>query len=145
MIFDASNQRATILPVAFGEITRQLAQHALGDTIKDALDPPAKPAPAQADSAGAIMLAQLQAMQRALKPDEELVILFNTGAETIRILEVFAPSSQVFVLTGADSGKNVTRIISNADSLQLVCKVMKAQEPAKPIRIAFITPKPKTE
>src|SRR5882672_11083182 len=118
--------------MAFGEITRQLAQHALGDTIKDALDSPAKPAPVQADSAGATILAQLQAMQRALKPDEELVILVNTGAETVRIVEVFVPSSQVFVLTGADGGKNVTRIVSTADSLQLVCKVMKAPDPAKP-------------
>src|SRR4051812_33822375 len=111
--------RATILPMAFAEITKQLAQQALGDTIKDALDPPAKPAPPQPDSAGAVILAQLQAMQRALKPDEELVILFNTGPETIRILEVFVPSSQVFVLTGADGGKNVTRIISTTDALQL--------------------------
>ena len=133
--------------MAFGEITKQLAQQALGDTIKDALDPPAKPAPAPApaESPGAVILAQLQAMQRALKPDEELVLLFHTRSETIRILEVFVPSPQVFVLTGADGGKNVTRIISTADSLQLVCKVMKALDPSKPIRIGFITPKPKTE
>jgi len=130
--------------MAFGEITKQLAQQALGDKIKDALDPPARPAAAP-ETTGAIILAQLQAMQRALKPDEELVLLCNTGAETIRILEVFLPSPQVFVLTGADGGKNVTRIIWNADSLQLVCKVMKALDPARPVRIGFVTPKPKAE
>jgi len=131
--------------MAFGEITKQLAQQALGDTIKDALDPLAKPAPAQPESAGAVILAQLQAMQRALKQDEELVILCNTGAETIRIFEVFVPSPQVFVLSGADGGRNVTRIISTSDSLQLVCKVMKALDPAKPVRVGFIMPKPKPE
>ena len=130
--------------MAFGEITKQLAQQALGDKIKDALDPPAKPAPAP-ETTGAIILAQLQAMQRALKPDEELVLLCNTGAETIRIFEVFLPSPQVFVLTGADGGKNVTRIIWNADSLQLVCKVMKALDPTRPVRIGFVTPNPKAE
>jgi len=131
--------------MAFGEITKQLAQQALGDTIKDALDPPAKPAPPQPESVGAVILSQLQAMQRALKQDEELVILCNTGAETIRIFEVFVPSPQVFVLSGADGGRNVTRIISTSDSLQLVCKVMKALDPAKPVRVGFIMPKPKPD
>ena len=85
------------------------------------------------------------AMQRALKPDEELVVLYNAGAETIRIHEFYAPSWHVIVLTGVDSGKNITRIISPADVLQLVCKVMKVPAAAKPVRISFITPKPKSE
>jgi len=132
--------------VAFGEITKQLAQQALGNSIKDALDPdPPKAPAAQPESAGATILAQAQAMQRALKPDEELVVLYNAGAETIRILEFYAPSRQVIVLTGVDSGKNITRIISSADALQLICKVMKAPAPAKPVRIGFITPKPKSD
>jgi len=132
--------------VAFGEITKQLAQQALGNSIKDALDPePAKTAPAQPESAGATILAQAQAMQRALKPEEELVVLYNAGGETIRILEFYAPTLQVIVLTGIDSAKNITRIISPADALQLICKVMKSQTPAKPVRINFITPKPKSD
>ena len=132
--------------MAFGEITKQLAQQALGNSIKDALDPePVKAAPAPPESAGATILAQTQAMQRALKPDEELVVLYNAGAETIRIHEFYAPSWHVIVLTGVDSGKNITRIISPADVLQLVCKVMKVPAAAKPVRISFITPKPKSE
>jgi hypothetical protein len=132
--------------VAFGEITKQLAQQALGNSIKDALDPePVKASQAQPESAGSTILAQAQAMQRALKPDEELVVLYNTGSEAIRIHEFYAPSWQVIVLTGIDSGKNITRIISSADTLQLVCKVMKAPAAAKPVRISFITPKPKSE
>jgi hypothetical protein len=47
------------------------------------------------------------------------------------------------VLTGVDSGKSISRVISPVDSLQLVCKVVKAA--AKPTRINFFTPKPKSE
>ena len=132
--------------MGFGEITKQLAQQALGNSVREALDPEtAKVAPAPPESAGAIILSQVQAMQRALKPDEELVVLYNSGVESIRILEFYVPSWQVIVLTGVDSGKNMTRIISPADALQLICKVVKAQTPAKPVRIGFITPKPKSE
>jgi hypothetical protein len=129
--------------MAFGEITKQLAQQALGNTLSEALE--GKPAPVLPETVCGTILAQIQAMQRALKPEEELVVLFRTGPETIRVLEFYAPSWQVLVMTGLDSAKNVTRIISPADSLQLVCKVMQAQAPAKPIRINFIAPKPKAE
>ena len=81
-------------------------------------------------------------MQKALKPDDELVVLLSAGNETVRVLEIYAPSWQVIVLTGVDSEKNVTRVISNADHLQLVCKVMKSRTPEKPIRIGITTPKP---
>ena len=78
-------------------------------------------------------------MQKALKPEEELVILHHTGIEAIRVLEIYAPSWQVFVLTGIDAEKNVTRVISHSDHLQLTCKVMKAE---KPIRVGLLAPKP---
>ena len=132
--------------MAFGEITKQLAQQALGASLKDALDPEtAKSAPPQPESPGATILNQVQAMQRALKPEEELVVLYNAGTETIRVLEFYAPSWQILVLTGIDNDKNVTRIISPAGALQLICKVMKAPSGAKPVRLGFITPKTKAE
>ena len=138
--------------MAFGEITRQIGN------VKDVLDAlrpsdlstisdsvrGAKPTEGPAENPGATIVAQLQAMQRALKPEEELVVLANASVETIRVLEVYAPSWQVIVLTGIDTEKNITRVISSADRLQLTCKVMKAQNPEKPIRIGFIVPKPQT-
>ncbi len=42
------------------------------------------------------------------------------------------------VLTGIDSQKNITRVISHADHLQLTCKVMRAE---KPVRVNLIAPK----
>ena len=56
------------------------------------------------------MLAQVQGMQKALKEDEELLVLFHAGAETIRVLEFFFPSWQVAVLTGVDHAKSTTRV-----------------------------------
>ena len=125
--------------MAFGEITKQLAQQALGDALRT--PEAAAPAKTPAENAGSIILAQIQAMQKALRPEEELVIQLNAGNETIRILEIFAPSWQVIVLSGIDSDRNVTRVISHADNLQLICKVMKSRTPEKPIRVGITTPK----
>jgi len=126
--------------MALGELTKQLAQQAFSDVLD------AKPGAAvQTDNVGSTILGQIQAMQNALKEDQELLVLVSAGAELIRVLEVFAPSWRVVVLTGVDTNKNVTRVISPVESTQLICKVVKAQPSVKPTRIAFITPKPKAE
>jgi len=126
--------------MAFGEIAKQLAQRALEDQSAPQPSTPAQPA-----GAGAIMLGQIQAMQKACKPDEELVVLFRSGPETVRVLEFFVPSWTVLVLAGLDEAKNTTRVVSTPESVQLVCKVMKVQPPGKPTRVGFRTPKPKPE
>jgi len=46
------------------------------------------------------------------------------------------------VLTGIDTERNLTRIISAAEHLELTCKVMKVQPGAKPVKVALIAPKP---
>ena len=124
--------------MAFGEIAKQLAQHALADQAA-----PKPSTPAQLDSVGAIMLGQIQAMQKACKEDEELVVLVRAGTETIRVLEFIVPSWQVLVLAGVDEAKNAARVVSAAESVQLVCKVVKVQPPAKPARLGFRVPRPK--
>ena len=130
--------------MALGEIAKQIALEALRTP-----DPPpvadAKPAASSpSENVGAVILGQVQAMQKALKEDQELVVLCRAGGETIRVLEIYLPSWQVAVLTGIDPGKNVTRIIAPVESLQLICKPMRAAA-AKPVRIVFIAPKPKAE
>jgi hypothetical protein len=121
--------------MALGDLTKQLASQA----IRNAVNPP--PAPPRPENAGTAMLAQVQAMQKALKEDEELIVLLHAGGETVRVLEFFFPSWQVAVLTGVDKDKCVTRIIAAVESLQLVCKVAKAAPPATPARIKFVTPR----
>jgi len=61
----------------------------------------------------------------------------------LRVLEFYAPSAQLLVMTGIDTDRNVTRVISPIEAVQLVCKVMSTQAGAKPARINFINPKPK--
>ena len=126
--------------MAFSEIAKQLASQALVDQIA-----PKPSTPAQPDSAGAIMLGQIQAMQKACKEDEELVVLFRSGPETVRVLEFIVPSWKVLVLAGVDEAKKTTRVVSTPESVQLVCKVMKVQPPGKPARLGFRLPKPKPE
>jgi hypothetical protein len=121
--------------MALGNLTKQIAEQA----IRNAVNPPA--APPRPENPGAAMLAQVQGMQKALKEDEELLVLFHAGAETIRVLEFFFPSWQVAVLTGVDNAKSTTRVISGVESLQLVCKVTKAAPGAAPARIKFVTPR----
>jgi hypothetical protein len=146
--------------MALGDLTKELARQALGNPAKDVLDAlrPAdlsrisenvkseKPvASGPVDSVCAAILGQIQAMQKALKEDQELVVLFSSGTETVRVLEFYAPSWHVMVLTGIDTNKNVTRVISPVASLQLICKVMTVPPPAKPTRVGVIVPKPKPE
>ncbi|HVN06214.1 MAG TPA: hypothetical protein VMT86_17450 [Bryobacteraceae bacterium] len=118
-----------------GDLTKQLAAEA----IRSATAP--KPtAPPQPETAGATILAQIQAMQKAVKEDEELLVLFRTGADTVRVVEFFFPSWRVAVLTGQERG-GLSRIVTPVELLQLTCRVTKVQPPAAPLRVKFVTPK----
>ena len=143
--------------MSFGLLTKQLAKQAISNQVADVVDslrPPdaaslaesltaSKPQGGSAgDNIGAVVVGQLQAMQNALKEDHELVVLCTIGLETLRVLEVYAPSWRVAVLTGIDSDKIITRVICPVESLQLVCKGMPLQAGSKPARIRFVTPKP---
>jgi hypothetical protein len=125
--------------MALAELTKQLAQQALLSATSPAKEPVA---PAQKESVCAVILAQINAMQKALKEDEELVVLFQSGAEKIRVMEIFVPSWQVAVLKGLDADRNPVRVVSPAELLQLVCKVVKAPPGVKPARVGLIAPKP---
>ena len=127
--------------MALANFTKQLAQQALLSATAPAKETPA-PAPAQKESVCAVMLAQINAMQKALKEDEELVVLFHSGAEKIRVMEIFVPSWQVAVLKGFDADRNPARVVSPAERLQLVCKMVKAPPGVKPARVSLIAPKP---
>jgi hypothetical protein len=99
------------------------------------------PAP-QPEALTSILMGQVQAMQNALKEDQELVVFATVGVTTIRVHEMFAPSAKVLVLSGADmSDKTLTRLISPAEQVQLVCKpAPMPPSAAKGARIRFVTP-----
>ncbi len=124
--------------MAFTELTKQLAQQAILSATSEKKE---APAPVPADNTGLTIFGEIQAMQRALKEDEELVVLFQSGVERIRVMELFLRSPQVVVLSGQDANRNLTRVIAAAGSLQLLCKTMKVPAGAKAARVALITPK----
>jgi len=127
--------------MALGEFTKQIAQQAiLSATTKEPAPPPTAPQP---ENVTGVFLAQIHAMQKALKEDEELVVYLGSGTERIRVMEIFAPSRQVVVLTGTDADRGHTRVIAAVESLQLISKVVKLQPGTKAARIALITPKQK--
>ena len=142
--------------MALGEIAKQVAAQALKAPVKDVLDSLRPGDAAQVSEAvkgvraaatpgehvSSAILAQIQAMQKALKEDEELLVLLHNGLETMRVMEVYVPSWSVVVLTGIDPQRNLTRVIAPAENVQLICKVMKTAAGAKPVRVALVAPKP---
>jgi hypothetical protein len=139
--------------MAFGNIGKVIAGQALEATKKNVMDaitgpeapkPGEKPQPAP-ESIGGIILGQIQAMQRPLKEDQELVVLFHTGSESLRVTEIFVPNVQVFVFAGVDSQGNVTRAVVPADRAQIVCKIMKIAPEARPVRVTILSARPKAE
>jgi hypothetical protein len=125
--------------MALGEFTKQIAQQALSSAMTK--EPEKAPAPPPVDNPAGVVLGQIAAMQKALKEDEELVVTLHTGGERIRVMEIYAPSRLMAVLSGQDAERNVTRVISAVEALQLVCKVMKVPAGTKPARVGLITPK----
>jgi hypothetical protein len=124
--------------MAFVDLTKQLAQQALLSATQE----PA-PAPVPPDNPGAVILNQIGAMQKTLKDDEELVIYLQSGAEKIRVMEIFLPSAQVAVLSGIDANRVTTRVVAAVSALQLLVRTGKAQPGSKAVRINLVMPKSK--
>jgi hypothetical protein len=142
--------------MALADIGRAITGQALDTAKSGMLDAihgqPAKPSvptptPAQAGdsggSIGSVMLGQIQAMQKSLKEDQELVVQFRSGEEMLRIVEIFVPSPQVLVLCGNDGQQRLTRIVAAAASVQLICKVLRVAPGGTPVRLKIITPNPR--
>ncbi len=102
---------------------------------------PARSTPA-ADT-GAAIIAQIQAMQRPLKDDQELAVLFHAGDGMLRVHEIFVPNTEVLVFAGVDAEGNVTRVISPVNAAQVVCRILKVAAGAMPSRVNVLTPRPR--
>src|SRR5208283_1771283 len=122
--------------MALAGLTKQLAQEMILSATKEP-EPPARPATAP-DAVGPVLAGQVQAMQKALTEDEELMVWCHVGGEKIRVMEIFLPSPQVVVLTGVDAGRATTRVVSAAAALQLVTKTAKVPPGSKPVRVALV-------
>jgi hypothetical protein len=128
--------------MALSDLTKQLAEQAIRNAASKPATPPAP------ENLGSAILGQVQAMQRALKEDEELIVTLQLGGLSLRVLEFFSPTWQVAVLTGTDQDRNdksIVRVVSPVESLQLLCRVTKVPLPARPHRIGFVSQKSKAE
>jgi hypothetical protein len=135
--------------MTIGSLGKALANQAMEttkNTVMDAVRPsdPAKPAEAKPlpQDTGAIIIGQIQAMQRPLREDQELLVAFRAGDEMLRVKEIFVPSPQVLVFAGVDEEGNVTRVIAPVETAQVVCKVVPVAAGASPLRVNVLTPKP---
>ncbi len=139
--------------MTIGGLGKVLANQAIESTKKTVMDavnpsdppktakPGETPQPAPAD-VGAIIVGQIQAMQRPLREDQELSVMFRAGDEMLRVTEILVPNPQVLIFVGADAAGRVTRVISPVDMAQVVCKVMPVAQGAGPVRVNVLTPKP---
>ncbi len=137
-----------------GSIGKTLANQAIDSAKNSVLDAvrtpgPAKPAESKAAAAaaatpdiGAAIVAQIQAMQRPLKDDQELAVQFRAGNEMLRVTEIFVPNPDLLVFAGIDSAGNITRVITPANAAQVVCRILKVAPGASPARVNVLTPRP---
>jgi hypothetical protein len=131
--------------MTIGSIGKALANQAMESTKNAVLDvKPAeqKSAAAITSDTGAAIVAQIQAMQRPLREDQELAVLMRAGEEMLRVNEIFVPNPEVLVFAGVDLQGNVTRVISPVDAAQVVCKILKVTPGATPSRVNVLTPRP---
>ena len=134
--------------MSLGDLTKQIAKEVVGAQVDEVMGnlrgyEGASPDPATpAGGPGALIMAEVQKMQSALKDDKELVVECVAAGERLRVVEIFAPSPQVLVLTGMDANRVVTRVAAGAGSVQLVCKPAAVKEGAKPLRLRFVAAKP---
>ena len=136
--------------MGIGAITKQLAQEALGTGVQNVLDTFSDNKPEAAakppDTLPSVILGEVNAMQNALKDDQELLVTCTIGATTLRVLELFVPSPLAIVVTGnLQGGEGVARLITPATALQLLCRPVPVKPDAKPVRIRLITPKAPTK
>jgi hypothetical protein len=101
-----------------------------------------KPPAAAVADIGASIVGQIQAMQRPLKEDQELAVLFRAGDEMLRVTEIFVPNADVLVFAGMDPHGIITRVISPVNAAQVVCKILKVAPGATASRVNVITPRP---
>lgn len=134
--------------MSLGDITKQIAKEVVGAQVDEVLgnvrgqEPkPETPVAGSAEAPAALIMSEVQKMQAALKDDRELLVQCTSAGETLRVVEIFAPSPHLLVLTALDADRTVTRVVAGAASVQLVCKPAAVKEGAKPLRLRFVTSK----
>jgi hypothetical protein len=88
-----------------------------------------------------VIREQIDQLQAALQPDQELVVYCDAaGGEVIRALQFSFPRRDVAWINGVDREGNPTQIILHTDRVQITCKVRKLKPNTKRALIGFFFP-----
>jgi len=140
--------------MTIGSIGKGLATQALESAKNSVMDAVRSPEPSKqaeqksaapplpAQDTASVIVSQIMAMQRPLKEDQELAVLFPAGEEMLRVHEIFVPNADVLVFAGVDPQGNVTRVISPVATAKVICKILKVAPGTTPVRVNVLTPRP---
>ena len=82
---------------------------------------------------------QIEAMQKKLKKNEQLLIYHNASSgQPILVTSIGFHNPSMIILYGMDSMGNECCVLTHLTSVQLVIRVMKVEDKAKRRRIGFM-------
>ena len=84
--------------------------------------------------------AQLAALGKILKEDEDLAVYASVGADRMRVFDVEIASATLIVLHGIDAEGARTSALMHPDALNFVCKVVKLKPGVKRRPVGFRAP-----
>ena len=79
----------------------------------------------------------IEELQANLAQDEELLVYYSNGVESVRMLHLYMSSTNVAVISGVDAEGNQARVVAHFQALQFVCKVVKVGTEKPKIKIGF--------
>src|SRR5215472_9046549 len=85
--------------------------------------------------------AQLAALAKHLKEDEDLAVYCGSGPDRMRVFDIEIASATLVVVHGIDPEGARTTALVHPDALNFVCKVMKLKPGAKRRAVGFHAPK----
>ena len=81
--------------------------------------------------------AQIAALTKHLKEDEDLAVYCSAGADRLRVFDVEVASATLIVLHGIDAQGARTSALLHPDALNFVCKVVKLNPGTKRRLVGF--------
>ena len=112
--------------MGLGQLTKQLAQQAIGNQVKEAVEgivPADTSTPsAPVETMSSMMLGETKCNAEGIEGRPGVGRHVQAGGEVLRVREIYVRSPQVAVVTGTTGEKALTRVICPFDSMVLVCK-----------------------
>ena len=98
------------------------------------------PAQLQAENVQAAIVDHIRQRQDSLSEDQQLLVYCETGFERIQVYQIVLPNHHALILSGLDADGNGSSVVATLNNIEITCKAVKADPPAKPCRIGFIRP-----